>query len=209
MHYLHSQVPKIIHRDLKSPNILVYLLYKGILLIHKLDNNLTAKISDFGLSKTKEHSKTQTNAEVMGTVPWTAPEYLTFSRIKERSEKGDVFSFGVIAWELVTRQSPWKSSKMSLRDVEQAVISGNRLEVPSDCPKLLKEMIQLCWKNGKQYIYLFLIIKDPNSRPSFETIIEALQSMKQEEEKQSDWTDSERRELDNLKKKLAQLKSQQ
>ena len=108
-----------------------------------------AKISDFGLAKTKEHSNTQTATDVMGTVPWTAPEYLTIERVKERSEKGDVFSFGVIAWELVTRQVPWKSSKLSLRDIEQTVVKGNRLEIPNDCPKSLKTLMQNCWKNGK------------------------------------------------------------
>ena len=94
----------------------------------------------------------------MGTVAWSAPEYLTFSRIKERNEKGDVFSFGVIAWELVSRQTPWQSSGMSLRDIEQAVVSGHRLEIPTECPKTLKNLIQLCWKNGKLFITIWLLM---------------------------------------------------
>ena len=105
-------------------------------------------MSDFGLAKTKEHTKTQTVANSLGTVPWTAPEYLTAKRIKERSEKGDVFSFGVIIWELVVRQTPWKESGMSLEDIKEVVVEGSRLDIPSDCPQHLKVIMNECWENG-------------------------------------------------------------
>ena len=92
MHYLHSQ--GIVHLDLKSTNIL-------------LDADLNVKISDFGLSKTID-SISRSITPLVGTIPWAAPEFLTPGGVKARSVKGDIFSFGVILWELITRQKPWK-----------------------------------------------------------------------------------------------------
>lgn len=113
-----------------------------------MDDDLHCKITDFGLAKTKEHTKTQTYTNIIGTIPWTAPEYLTAKRIKERNEKGDVFSFGVIAWELVTREVPWESSGMSSDDIREVVVSGERLEIPSNCEKKIEQLIKECWKDG-------------------------------------------------------------
>ena len=115
---------------------------------------MTVKISDFGLSKTKEHTNptttTTTASDVLGSIPWAAPEYLTFKRIGERNEKGDVFSFGVILWELVTMQVPWKQEKMSKDDIKDAVIEGHRLTIPSTCPEDLQNVITQCWKHSKK-----------------------------------------------------------
>ncbi len=111
---------------------------------------MSAKISDFGLSKTREHSHTATNttANTIGSVPWAAPEYLTVKRIKERNEKGDIYSFGVIAWELVTRQTPWKSYNYSVEDIKECVVGGVQLEIPSTCPPELAEIMKQCWDIG-------------------------------------------------------------
>ena len=150
MHYLHSKRPMIIHRDLKSPNILVFctaFFYTDL----QLDGHLTPKISDFGLSKTREHSNvSNTHVNTLGTCAWAAPEYLTVERIDERNEKGDVFSFGVIAWELLTCQTPWKSKKYTNDDIKQSVIKGERLTIPSDCAESLREVMKKCWKHGKK-----------------------------------------------------------
>ena len=81
-------------------------------------------------------------------MPWAAPEYLTIKRIKERSEKGDVYSFGVIAWELITLKTPWKSQNYGIDDIREAVVGGDRLEIPANCPKELGEVIKNCWKHG-------------------------------------------------------------
>jgi serine/threonine protein kinase len=103
------------------------------------------------LSKTKGHSQSNTPANTLGTFPWTAPEYLTVKRYKERNEKGDVFSFGVIVWELITRQIPWKSEGFSSEDIKEAVVSGDRLEIPSTCPEDLKKVMNQCWKDSKRF----------------------------------------------------------
>ena len=117
-----------------------------------MDGDFHAKISDFGLAKTKEYSKTNTFVDVLGTVPWAAPEYLTGKRFTERNEKGDIFSFGVIAWELLTRQVPWKSEGYSAKDIQYNVKKGKRLEIPVKCPEKYKEMMNVCWNDSKEFI---------------------------------------------------------
>jgi fyn-related kinase len=117
-----------------------------------LDSDLHAKISDFGFAKTKEHSKSNSIANTMGTIPWAAPEYLTFKRVQERNEKGDVFSFGVIVWELITRQIPWKAEGYSSEDIQQAIEHGFRLEIPENCPKSLKKLMANCWKDSMKIL---------------------------------------------------------
>lgn len=89
MNYLHSfQVP-ILHRDLKSLNIL-------------LDQFLVPKIADFGW--TRLMAKDMTGK--VGTFQWMAPEVINE---KSYTEKADVYSFGIILWEIASREPPYKS----------------------------------------------------------------------------------------------------
>ncbi|POM70193.1 Serine/threonine protein kinase, partial [Phytophthora palmivora] len=86
MNYLHSFQPPILHRDLKSPNLLI-------------DSSYALKISDFGLARVRAHFQTMTGN--CGTTQWMAPEVLAAEKY---TEKADVFSYGVVVWETVTRQ---------------------------------------------------------------------------------------------------------
>ncbi|KAH7404755.1 hypothetical protein KP509_15G041100 [Ceratopteris richardii] len=89
--YLHEgAVPPIIHRDIKSANIL-------------LDGSMRARVSDFGLSK--EVSAGQVNAGIKGTFGYLDPEYISTNKY---TLKSDVYSFGVLLFELVTARSPQK-----------------------------------------------------------------------------------------------------
>ncbi|KAI3835257.1 hypothetical protein MKW98_020373 [Papaver atlanticum] len=90
MNYLHHYKPPIIHRDLKSSNLLV-------------DKNWTVKVGDFGLSRLKHATFLTTNIGE-GTPQWMAPEVI---RNEPSDEKSDVYSFGVILWELATLNIPW------------------------------------------------------------------------------------------------------
>ncbi|XVF42957.1 hypothetical protein PTKIN_Ptkin02bG0001600 [Pterospermum kingtungense] len=94
--YLHEDChPRIIHRDIKSSNIL-------------LDNNFEARVSDFGLAKLALDANTHVTTRVMGTFGYMAPEYASSGKL---TEKSDVFSFGVVLLELITGRKPVDASQ--------------------------------------------------------------------------------------------------
>lgn len=146
MAYLHSGVPPILHRDLKSANIL-------------LNESYTAKVCDFGLSRLKEEERSMTGN--CGTVQWMAPEVLANQRY---NEKADVFSYGIICTELLTRECPYEG--MSAIQCALAVLNRDqRPAIPRYCPPQLRALIKACVK------------KDPDERPTFGQIMMALDAM--------------------------------
>ncbi|URD89408.1 STYKc [Musa troglodytarum] len=147
MNCLHISVPTIVHRDLKSPNLLV-------------DKNWTVKVCDFGLSRLK-HSTFLSSKSTAGTPEWMAPEVL---RNEKSNEKCDVYSFGVILWELATLRMPW--SGMNPMQVVGAVgFQDRRLDVPKEVDPLVARIIWECWQT------------DPSLRPSFAQLTTALRSL--------------------------------
>ncbi|KAL1810468.1 hypothetical protein ACET3Z_027458 [Daucus carota] len=94
--YLHEDChPRIIHRDIKSSNIL-------------LDFNFDAQVADFGLAKLALDANTHVTTRVMGTFGYMAPEYASSGKL---TEKSDVFSFGVVLLELITGRKPVDGSQ--------------------------------------------------------------------------------------------------
>ncbi|KAL0333442.1 UNVERIFIED_CONTAM: Serine/threonine-protein kinase CTR1 [Sesamum angustifolium] len=127
MNYLHKHNPPIVHRDLKSPNLLV-------------DRKYTVKVADFGLSRLKANTFLSSKSAA-GTPEWMAPEVL---RDEPSNEKSDVYSFGVILWELATLQQPWGS--LNPAQVVAAVgFKGKRLEIPRDMNPQVAAIIEACW----------------------------------------------------------------
>ncbi|KAF5959336.1 hypothetical protein HYC85_000545 [Camellia sinensis] len=147
MNYLHQLKPPIVHRDLKSPNLLV-------------DSKYTVKVCDFGLSRTKLNTFLSSKTAA-GTPEWMAPEVL---RDEPSNEKSDVYSFGVILWELVTLQQPWRNFT-PLQVVASVGFKGQRLEIPSNVNPQVTALIEACWAD------------EPGRRPSFSFIMEALQQL--------------------------------
>lgn len=145
MNFLHTTTPAVLHRDLKSANIL-------------LNDNLDAKISDFG-------TVTMVAPFTMGCVVtnprWLAPEVL---QGKTYGAPSDVYSFGIILWELCTRLVPFtdKAVYAWAHNVEDDVIKGERPTLNKDMPSELTKIMCRCWDH------------DSSVRPTFEQVLQML-----------------------------------
>lgn len=106
LQYLHDLVnPPIIHRDIKTNNIL-------------LDERLNAKVADFGLSKSMgDHEGGYVTTQIKGTMGYLDPEYYMTNQL---TEKSDVYSFGVVMLEIVTARPPLEKGKYIVREVKQS-----------------------------------------------------------------------------------------
>ncbi|PRP88496.1 protein kinase domain-containing protein [Planoprotostelium fungivorum] len=161
---LHLHIEKVIHRDLAVRNIL-------------LSKFNEPKVSDFGMSRVQVDDSNNTNSEI-GPLKWMSPEALTQ---RQYSVKSDVFSFGVVCWEIITVRDPWED----MGPVEAAIAvstRGERLLIPSDCDPSIHKLIQgeattalwivgltstVCWRAA------------PEDRPTFEEICRYLSDGKQ------------------------------
>ncbi|KAK7304752.1 hypothetical protein VNO77_42639 [Canavalia gladiata] len=150
MEYLHGK--NIVHFDLKSDNLLVNL---------RDPHRPICKVGDLGLSKVK--CQTLISGGVRGTLPWMAPELLNGSSSLV-SEKVDVFSFGIVMWELLTGEEPYA-------DLHYGAIIGGivnntlRPPVPESCDPEWRLLMEGCWSS------------EPSERPSFTEIANELRSM--------------------------------
>ncbi|XP_062383786.1 protein kinase Npk [Sardina pilchardus] len=146
MHYLHSEAPvKVIHRDLKSRNVV-------------LTADKVLKICDFGASKFLSHT---THMSLVGTFPWMAPEVIQSLPV---SETCDTYSYGVVLWEMLTREVPFKGFE-GLQVAWLVVEKHERPTVPSSCPASFAELMRKCW------------LAEPKERPVFKQIMSTLESM--------------------------------
>ncbi|CAG7878231.1 unnamed protein product [Brassica rapa] len=150
MNYLHCCSPPIVHRDLKSSNLLV-------------DKNWTVKVADFGLSRIK-HETYLTSKSGTGTPQWMAPEVLLN---ESADEKSDIYSFGVVLWELATGKIPWEidACLQYLQVIGAVGFMNQRLEIPTDIDPRWISLIQSCWHS------------DTKLRPTFQELMEELKDM--------------------------------
>jgi serine/threonine protein kinase len=120
--YLHRM--GVLHRDLKSSNILI-------------DDNYNACIGDLGFARVKQEGNTMTQC---GTPAWTAPEVTAG---QEYNEKAEIYSTAIIMWEILTRRVPYHN----LNPIQTAldVCRGTRPAVPADCPADYRGLMASAW----------------------------------------------------------------
>ncbi|KAG1685526.1 hypothetical protein DVH05_018281 [Phytophthora capsici] len=171
--YLHNANPPMIHRDLKSPNVLV-------------DDSWHAKIADFGTLRFSEivssaaqlqssQTKPRSSAKIpvvemtglVGTTRWMAPEVMRGERIY--TSKVDIYSLALILWELIEGKLPFENTRWN-HEVEDFVLKGVRPNIRADlCPLRWKLLIVTCWA------------ADPRERPTIQQVINSLQRIGREE----------------------------
>lgn len=142
MRYLHAQ--GILHRDLKSENLL-------------LAEDMSVKVADFGISCLE--SQCGSAKGFTGTYRWMAPEMI---KEKCHTKKVDVYSFGIIMWELFTAMTPFDD--LTPEQAAFAVCQKNaRPPIPTTCPNAFRIFIKRCWSSN------------PDKRPHFEEIVKTLE----------------------------------
>ncbi|XP_040993868.1 LOW QUALITY PROTEIN: uncharacterized protein LOC121240468 [Juglans microcarpa x Juglans regia] len=150
MEYLHLK--NIVHFDLKCDNLLVNL---------RDPERPICKVGDFGLSRIKRN--TLVSGGVRGTLPWMAPELLSGSSSRV-SEKVDVFSFGIVMWEILTSEEPY--ANMHCGAIIGGIVNNTlRPPIPKRCDPEWKKLMEECWS------------PDPTARPSFTEITNRLRDM--------------------------------
>ncbi|XP_010275979.1 PREDICTED: probable leucine-rich repeat receptor-like protein kinase At5g49770 [Nelumbo nucifera] len=162
--YLHDLAnPPIIHRDVKSSNIL-------------LDENLTAKVADFGLSKlvsdsTKEHISTQ----VKGTLGYLDPEYYMTQQL---TQKSDVYSFGVVMLEIITAKQPIEKGKYIVREVKLEIDKNDEHYGLKDLidPNIGSVANPICFANFVE-LAMHCVEESAVDRPTMSDVVKEIESI--------------------------------
>lgn len=146
MSYLEGR--RIVHRDLAARNVLV-------------GDDLACKVADFGLARLLKDDVYSPSSSSKIPVKWTAPEAANYRIF---SQKSDVWSFGVLLYEVFTYgQCPYEG--MSNHETLQQVMQGYRLPRPPTCPLEVYALMLECWKGS------------PEERPAFAVLQEKLKAI--------------------------------
>jgi len=166
---LHTNSPQILHRDLKSPNLLV-------------TQEWHIKLADFGLSRFVTVETLETMKQMRGTYQYLDPEVYNGGIFTAAS---DVYSMAVIFWEIVMRvmtgnygqpYAEFKNLQFDFQIIIQSAKEDLRPSIPPECPQLFRELIVDCWH--KQQV----------SRPKLEDIIQRLSDIEAEyKSKHQEW----------------------
>uniref|UniRef100_A0A1B0AN14 mitogen-activated protein kinase kinase kinase n=1 Tax=Glossina palpalis gambiensis TaxID=67801 RepID=A0A1B0AN14_9MUSC len=154
MNYLHNEAPiSVIHRDLKSSNVLIFEAIEGDNLHKK-----TLKITDFGLARELYNT---TRMSAAGTYAWMPPEVISRGTY---SKSSDVWSYGVLLWELITGETPYKGFD-SLSVAYGVAVNTLTLPIPKTCPEAWGKLMKSCWAS------------DPHNRPGFKDVLLKLEDI--------------------------------
>jgi len=148
---LHLHREGIVHRDLAARNVL-------------LGSGFQVKIADFGLSRVSDTNAKQANQTKSDTGPlkWMAPEAI---KLRVYSTMSDVWSFGVVLWEIVTRKDPYPDLD-PVQTALEVTHSGLKLQIPEYCPPVIAQTMAGCFQTV------------PEQRPDMGTICDHFQNSK-------------------------------
>ncbi|KAJ1688338.1 hypothetical protein LUZ63_019728 [Rhynchospora breviuscula] len=162
--YLHEGIdPKVVHRDIKSSNILI-------------DEEFSGKLSDFGLAKLLGSDKSYVSTRVMGTYGYVAPEYANTGMLNEKS---DIYSFGVLVLEAVTGRDPIDygrpNNEVNLVEWVKMMVGNKRTEEVVDLNLEVKPTIRAL----KRVLLVALRSVDPDAdkRPKMSQIVQMLEAV--------------------------------
>lgn len=142
LEYMHSK--EVIHRDLKSLNVL-------------LTKHMEVKLCDFGLAAVRTATVSRSSEAVRGTLRWMSPELLASK--PKYTTKSDMYAFGMVMWELAANCTrPFRDQPDNLV-VMSLIIRGDREELPDDTPSDYRARVERCWH------------QDPDERPEASEIL--------------------------------------
>lgn len=143
LHYLHTQAPPVVHRDLKGANVLLTL-------------DFCVKLADFGCSKRDVDT---TSFKECGSLHWMAPEVMTRAG---HGRMADIWSFGCLVIEMATATDPWgRKAFESIWQAAQVIGSSDRTPpVPDTLPQATRDLLARC------------LVRDPDKRPSTAELLE-------------------------------------
>jgi serine/threonine protein kinase len=164
VNYLHHLTPVVIHRDLKSLNVLL-----AEKVADEYDTPI-AKVADFGLSTWAPFTAhggvdpDESCQSLVGTYHWMAPEVI---QTKPYNERIDSYAFGIILFEVCSRSIPYENSQLNPLELSRAVTQGLRPDasrIDANCPTSIRNLMMKCWS------------AIPYDRPSFDTILDTLKA---------------------------------
>ncbi|PXF47022.1 Serine/threonine-protein kinase CTR1 [Gracilariopsis chorda] len=161
MRYLHGRQPVVLHRDLKSQNILVE---------QQNDGTFKGTIIDFGLSKLNSAQQSLvpgSRGGLTGSLITMAPEVMNGQAYLQ---KADVYSYGIVCWEIFCRRIPFGRSVEPFQLIQKVAFKGERppFESKDEVPPSVKSLVQACWH------------QQVDMRPDFSDITETLKHIKDE-----------------------------
>jgi serine/threonine protein kinase len=136
---------------------------RNVLLSGATNDELVAKVCDFGMARSVESAHTgaeQQTRSALGPIKWMAPEQLVSSTY---SDKSDVWSYGVVLYEIFSRREPWTG--LTTAAAAHRIVGGELLDV-TGFPVIIADVCGLCW------------IESPYERPPISTVCDKLMAMR-------------------------------